>query len=39
MGTCKGTGLNRLVRENNKLLNKTITYYYDKGGNLREERE
>ena len=32
-------GLNRLVRENNELLNKTITYYYDEGGNLREERE
>ena len=32
-------GLNRLVRENNGLLNKTITYYYDEGGNLREERE
>ena len=39
MGTCKGTGLNRLVRENNELLNKTIMYYYDEGGNLREERE
>ena len=39
MGTCIGTGLNRLVRENNELLNKTITYYYDEGGNLREERE
>ena len=25
-------GLNRLVRENNELLNKTITYYYDEGG-------
>ena len=32
-------GLNRLVRENNELLNKTITNYYDEGGNLREERE
>ena len=27
-------GLNRLVRENNELLNKTITYYYDEGGSL-----
>ena len=25
--------------KNGKLLNKTITYYYDEGGNLREERE
>ena len=32
-------GMNRLTRENNELLNKTITYYYDEGGNLREERE
>ena len=32
-------GLNRLTRENNELLNKTVTYYYDEGGNLREERE
>ena len=39
MGTREGTGLNRLVRENNVLLNKSITYYYDEGGNLREERE
>ena len=31
--------MNRLTRENNELLNKTITYYYDEGGNLREERE
>ena len=27
------------MRENNELLNKTIMYYYDEGGNLREERE
>ena len=32
-------GLNRLTRENNESLNKTVTYYYDEGGNLREERE
>ena len=32
-------GLNRLTRENNELLGKTVTYYYDEGGNLREERE
>ena len=32
-------GLNRLTRENNELLGKTVTYYYDGGGDLREERE
>ena len=28
--------LSRLVREDNKKLNKTITYFYDKGGNIVE---
>ena len=32
-------GLNQLVRENNAVLNKTITYRYDVGGNLVEEKE
>ena len=32
-------GLNRLTRENNELLNRTVTYYYAEGNTLREERE
>ena len=31
--------LNRLIRENNQILNKTVTYAYDIGGNLVSEKE
>ena len=31
--------LNRLIREDNQILNKTLTYSYDMGGNLVCERE
>ena len=31
--------LNQLTRENNAALNKTVTYRYDAGGNLVEEKE
>jgi len=31
--------LNELVRENNKVLDKTIIYSYDKGGNILSKRE
>ena len=31
--------MNRLTRENNELLNKTITYYYDEGGRQPEEAD
>ena len=31
--------VNRLVREDNKKLNKTITYSYDKGGNIENKAE
>ena len=34
-----GYSNDRLTRENNELLGKTVTYYYDGGGNLREDRE
>ena len=32
-------GVNRLVREDNKKLNKTITYHYDNGGNIENKKE
>lgn len=31
--------LNRLIREDNQILNKTVTYSYDLGGNLLSEKE
>jgi RHS repeat-associated protein len=31
--------LNELIQENNAVLNKTITYRYDVGGNIREKNE
>ena len=31
--------LNRLIRENNQILNKTVTYAYEIGGNLVSEKE
>ncbi len=31
--------LNRLIRENNQILNKTVVYSYDVGGNLVSEKE
>lgn len=31
--------LSRLTRENNKLLNKTTTFSYDKGGNIIQQKE
>ena len=30
--------LNRLIRENNQILNKTVVYSYDVGGNLVSEK-
>ncbi|QGU96846.1 DNRLRE domain-containing protein [Clostridium bovifaecis] len=32
-------GLNQLIREDNKVLNKTITYSYDAGGNILSKTE
>ncbi|KYH30465.1 tRNA nuclease WapA precursor [Clostridium tepidiprofundi DSM 19306] len=31
--------LNELIQEDNQILNKTIIYYYDKGGNLTRKQE
>lgn len=36
--TYKYDGLNRLERENNQQLNKTITYEYDSGGNIKNKK-
>ncbi|MBE7089328.1 MAG: RHS repeat protein, partial [Clostridiales bacterium] len=32
-------GIDRLIREDNKKLNKTTTYFYDEGGNLTDKYE